>query len=459
MNQHLLIKEIIINSYPNKLRIILQQFLKNNFSELIKNSFFINHIKGISLFFACLLIFLSPFVSTSINAVLVLLAVFTTFIFYFTPQRELSDTSESEPPLVFYLYIPVMLYMAIAIIAVGFSPYFIPALKGFAKMIIFLFSYIVFISNIRDIKSLKWMGISLIISSVIVSIYGIWQFYMKVPPLALWDDPDALTKLIRVYSTLKNPNLLAGYLIVPLALSSVFAITVKGWLKLIFIPVLYVQIACLYYTYSRGGWIGCFGLLFIFALCLLFVYKEKIKKIPYYKIIFFTVTIIGIGLIIFIFYKSPALQERLSSFLAFRGHSSNSFRLNVWTAVITMIKDYWSIGIGPGTAVFKQIYPLYMASGFDALAAYNIFLEVMVEFGIFGIIIFLWLVLSYLKQAVKNMNLKENFVKILNAGCFAGILGLMLHGMVDTVFYRPQVQILFWFLLAIIVKTSRENSA
>ncbi|MNL44965.1 hypothetical protein D3C87_1675770 [compost metagenome] len=33
----------------------------------------------------------------------------------------------------------------------------------------------------------------------------------------------------------------------------------------------------------------------------------------------------------------------------------------------------------------------------------------------------------------------------------AALVGLMIHGMVDTVFYRPSVQILFWLTLAVVI--------
>ena len=442
------IQEIVLNSLPIKFLILLNSFLNDKFAVIIANSFFMKHIKNISLFCACLMIFASPFVSTGINAILVLLSTFAT-IMYLTQKKGKSDASEIN------LYIPIAVYIAIAVIAAGFSPYFIPALKGLAKMIIFLFAYFVFIVNINDKSSLKTVGLTLIVSSFIISLYGLWQFYIKVPPLALWDDSESLSKLTRVYSTLKNPNLLAGYLMVPLAVSMACALITKGWQRLLFGAVAVAELFCLYFTYSRGGWMGAAALITALALCLVFIYREQIKKIPFLKVILLGGTVGFIGILGLLFYKSEAFRERIMSFVAFRKHSSNSFRMNVWTAVIKMIQDYWVTGIGPGNSVFNKIYPLYMVSKFDALAAYNIFLEVTVELGIFGIAAFFWMLGAYLKRAINNMKLKENFFKIAGAACFAGLAGLMIHGLVDTVFYRPQIQILFWLLMAIIVKTGK----
>ena len=83
---------------------------------------------------------------------------------------------------------------------------------------------------------------------------------------------------------------------------------------------------------------------------------------------------------------------------------------------------------------------LYMITGFDALGAYCVPLEVAVESGIFGLLIFGWLILlSFIRSAkyIIKDNLLEN--KIIVSSCIIGITGLMIHGMVDTVWYRPQI--------------------
>ena len=57
-----------------------------------------------------------------------------------------------------------------------------------------------------------------------------------------------------------------------------------------------------------------------------------------------------------------------------------------------MFDNFW-IGIGTGNTTYRLMYGLYMVTGFDALGAYNIYLEMAVESGIFALITFLWLML------------------------------------------------------------------
>ena len=90
------------------------------------------------------------------------------------------------------------------------------------------------------------------------------------------------------------------------------------------------------------------------------------------------------------------------SIFAMRNDSSNSFRFNVYNSAIQMFKDNWLLGIGVGNKNFREIYGLYMKTGFDALSAYNIYLEIAVESGIFALIAFLGFLFTLIKRAIRK---------------------------------------------------------
>ena len=116
-----------------------------------------------------------------------------------------------------------------------------------------------------------------------------------------------------------------------------------------------------------------------------------------------------------------------------------------------MFKDNWLLGIGLGNQNFREVYGLYMKTGFDALSAYNIYLETAVESGIFALISFVAFLLLILVKGweyIKNSDDTKNI--IFASCCFVSIIGLMTHGMVDTVFFRPQIHVIFWTMAAII---------
>lgn len=116
-----------------------------------------------------------------------------------------------------------------------------------------------------------------------------------------------------------------------------------------------------------------------------------------------------------------------------------------------MFKDNWVLGIGVGNKNFREIYGLYMKTGFDALSAYNIYLETAVESGIFALIAFLGFLISLSKAAVKFIFVSENreFIIFVSAAVIS-IWAVLFHGLVDTIYFRPQLQFMFWTYVAVI---------
>ena len=132
------------------------------------------------------------------------------------------------------------------------------------------------------------------------------------------------------------------------------------------------------------------------------------------------------------------------SLVAGRGDSSNNFRINVWLAAIEMVQDRPWLGIGPGNAAFNSIYPLYQQPKFDALSAYSVPLEILVETGIPGLLACLGLLLSSIQRGLR-IHGQQGLIAI---GSLAAIAGLLTQGITDTIFFRPEVQLIGWFALA-----------
>ena len=120
-----------------------------------------------------------------------------------------------------------------------------------------------------------------------------------------------------------------------------------------------------------------------------------------------------------------------------------------------MFKDNWLVGIGQGNQNFREIYGLYMKTGFDALSAYSIYLETAVESGIFALIFYLLFIFFLIKDGLiaffGNCDIKTKLY--LTAG-ITGIIGVLSHGFVDTVYFRPQIQLIFWITVAIVMVCS-----
>jgi putative inorganic carbon (HCO3(-)) transporter len=127
--------------------------------------------------------------------------------------------------------------------------------------------------------------------------------------------------------------------------------------------------------------------------------------------------------------------------------------MNVWSAVLEMIRDRPILGIGPGNNAFNKIYPLYQRPRYTALSAYSVFLEIAVETGFIGALCFLWLLIVTFNQGVQQLGrlrMLANPDGFWLMGAIAAIAGILSHGLVDTVWYRPEVSTLWWLMVAIV---------
>jgi putative inorganic carbon (HCO3(-)) transporter len=148
------------------------------------------------------------------------------------------------------------------------------------------------------------------------------------------------------------------------------------------------------------------------------------------------------------------LRVRVLSLLAGRGDSSNNFRINVWLATLDMIQARPWIGIGPGNDAFNQIYPLYQQPKFNALSAYSIPLELAVEAGIPGLLAGIGLVWSTLVRALGQWR-AGGTAALPALATLAIVVALGVQGLTDTIFFRPEVQLIGWFAVASVAAPSR----
>ena len=357
------------------------------------------------------------------------------------------------------------LFFMTAIMAAAFSSYVHTNIEGIVKFGTFAMSYIIWrYVTTRYYKQYHWLFILIMLIGLFECGFCFYQYTHHVEALATWQDPtvDPLLQMTRVFGTLQpsNPNLLAGYLIPIIAL--VWSYAIKNCLSGKWVPGIFGGLASaglvlsLILTGSRGGFLSLglmLVLLFAFAGHLIWHHPEvknrAVLKISYLINIMLIgfVTIAGIVCV-------PAIQRRVLSIFANNSEhqdSSNAYRITVWKSTLNMIHDNWLFGIGPGNDTFKQVYGLYMTPGYSALSAYSIWLEIWAEQGILGLLSFLVLIsLSMLRGVWVFLQQLPLSKSCLMASVMVGIMGMLAYGLFDTVWYRPAVNILFWFLLAIL---------
>ena len=340
----------------------------------------------------------------------------------------------------------LLIYFLFVVISVAGSSLLYLSLKGFFKTLTYLGFYVSLVHYFKDNRDkIKYIFWAYALCVAFETVVAFLQNFAAVDEISGWQDTSRLNPeevMTRVYGTLKpyNPNLFGGYMLA--CIPSLITLP-KKW----GIPIVLFASVALVLTGCRGSYIGYFFQILLLVAVLYKFLEPKFKKL-------FATVVASVGALIFCFMMSvSALRARIFSIFAMRSDSSNSFRFNVYNSCIDMFKDNWLLGIGVGNQNFREIYGLYMKTGFDALSAYNIYLETAVESGIFALLAFLGFVALIIKYAIKN--LKNIYV----LAALVSITGILLHGFVDTVFFRPQIQFTFWIMVATIrgFYDTREN--
>ncbi len=363
----------------------------------------------------------------------------------------------------------LILYFVLAIASTINSTMPHQSLTGLSKTILYLLYFYATLQYLRAHKD-KIPCFAMIIG-VCVSfeiVIAFIQNYLDVLSAATWQDTARLNPelvLTRVYGTLKpsNPNLFGGYLIA--AVPFLWLYTALNFVEkhhkrfLILLIFSILAIPAIFMTGCRGAYIALF-----FMIITLLVAAYNICKFHYPNVYDFVkkylhiIMVAGTAAFCAIMVCVPKISHRILSIFAMRNDSSTSFRMNVYHSSWQMFQDNVLLGIGCGNKVFREVYGLYMLSGFDALSAYSIYLETAVESGIFALICYLLFIFFLIKEGIKAFfncgDLKSRLC--LTAG-ITGIIGVLSHGFVDTVYFRPQIQLIFWITVAMIMVLSQNQ--
>lgn len=306
-------------------------------------------------------------------------------------------------------------------------------------MMAFVMFYFVVINVITTKKQLKMVLYTMLFIAVLTAIYGIYQYKFGDVYSQAWLDSEMFEDIkMRVYSTLENPNVYGEYLLLIIPFAVALFWTEKGWKKkLILLLSIGITGLALVLTFSRGCWLGI-----IFAIAILALIINR-------RFIF-----LGIILLLLLPFVLPAtILDRFMS-IGDMADTSTSYRVYIWMGTLAMLRDYWLSGVGMGITSFNTIYPLYSYNNIKAPHSHNLYLQIIVEYGIGGFIVMAGVVYNYFKMVIISMKAKKN---ILLGGLMSGMLGFLLQSMTDHTWYNYRVVLLFWVLIGLTITASRIN--
>jgi len=184
-------------------------------------------------------------------------------------------------------------------------------------------------------------------------------------------------EIIRIQGTFSHPNILAFYLVLIIALvfyilkSRQFLLT-KEKIHILWI-YLFALFVLLIATKTRGAWVSCWILFFVYGL-----FKER-------KYLIYTVLIPPLFLL------HPSIRERITELSEDRtlegGLNSWAWRIKLWKSSLPSIKENFLFG--QGLASFKKESSVFFPAAHKGVYAHNAYLELFFETGIFGALSFL----------------------------------------------------------------------
>ena len=242
---------------------------------------------------------------------------------------------------------------------------------------IYALTYFVVGQTVRTPEQVKQIAQALGAAAVLVVLYGLFQILFGVTAADVkWTDPEAFPQLKkRIFSTLENPNILAGYLDVMICLAlGVLSKVERNSQKIILVVAIILMAFCLMMTYSRGAFLTMAIVFAIYAL------------LQDWRMLILFAAVTGI-----IAYSDATFTERI--FSAFNmGDSSEGVRLGIWVSTTAMISDHPFAGIGWGA--YQYVYPHYnyyiADENVTIYHAHNLYLNFAAEVGIVGALAFFW---------------------------------------------------------------------
>jgi len=126
-------------------------------------------------------------------------------------------------------------------------------------------------------------------------------------------------------------------------------------------------------------------------------------------------------------------------------------RVQIWLGSLELLPKYFWFGMGIHS--FSIIYPVEHPFTFiKAIHAHNIYLKMIFDYGVFGLVGFLLLVLGCLRRghrALTSVDKQNRDIEVrMLLGINAGMIGILLAGLVDSFLQDIRVAVLFWIMIS-----------
>lgn len=322
---------------------------------------------------------------------------------------------------------------------------------GLLAFILYFFAYLI-ARNAKQVGKVMFPLITL--TSVIIALYGILQFY-KIDPV-----PRRFYSMDWVglaYSTMGNPNFLGTYLVLSIPVP-IYLYFYKG--KKYGLLAYSILFLCLLCTRTRGAWIGAFVSLLAFLI--LHQISMGFKRGQWKKVAAVLVSTLLV-MVFFVVTSGDVFLSRLFSiFIDFSkiikddetAYLGGSYRVYVWGKVLELIRmrPVFGFGIDVMYMAMNMYFREQIIADFGRYRnwdkAHNEFLNIAVSSGVFSLLAYLGFLFFLLKKAFRRMKGNPAFVPLL-----AAVIGYLTQAM-----FNIQVVMVYYVFFAYLGVLSSEHA-
>jgi len=357
---------------------------------------------------------------------------------------------------------PVLLLVLFSCLSLLWSDAVHVSLQQLPLFLLGPFLYLIVINNIHRESQINHIITTLLVLGGIFGVYGVLQ-YMEID-FPIWAKN---VERFKVFGLFGNVNYFAEYLIIPLPIAVALFFTSKNIKRKILLLIgILAMSATLILTFTRSSYLG-FGisLIFMFSLFMLSQGKNFIQNNKKVLTVILIVIIIMASIVAIPnpLNKDDTFLSKIRDRLSFdKITQSKSLlrRIATWKFTILMIKDHPLLGSGIGTFRYNTLK--YQAEFFKksdnrsiysygfAEKSHNEYLQLWAELGIIGLLIFIWLLISYFTYGIKLLRRLKNNDK---QGLIIGLMGSIIAVLIDSFFGFPlhlvATVVLFWLVLGL----------
>jgi O-antigen ligase len=248
----------------------------------------------------------------------------------------------------------------------------------------------------------------------------------------------------RLSGFFESANYLSLYLVPALLLGTYYLLNFgtldkrNNFLNLVAVTIM---AHALFMTQSYAAIIGVFGSLILYILVVLVRQRVRMRNV-----------LIAFGLLFITFLAIVGSQynsRKFQQFIDLENRSSSSVRLEIYEISWNLVKDHPMTGVGPG--LFQGFYqtkgPDYLGRApmeWNIPHPHNVFFAFWLNAGLLGFLAFLGLVI------LAHFRLTYPLL---------ALWGILIHGLFDTPFWKNDLAMIFWLILAAILILQTHGSS